>query len=321
MDIISQEEKLFKNKNLSKNNIIQKVNNIKSLKKQITKKHKNSRNKESLIFFSPKTNLTFSNFFNKYNVIIKKKNKKETRKIKQDKLYDSDYYSFFSRNSKLFSSEYGLTRLCSPNIMQTEIKYRKIFSCKSSKNKYSENRAKSSTTNYTKSNKYNFDFSSKKIDIKLLSPKSSKSNINNNQQLYNSILKNSFSRYKRENVSAFMEKTRIIRREKIINLELQNKMQSENEISKEKINLINNSQDEIYIKYSLLNNFNNSYNDYLKYLKNEEFKGNQLCLDFKKRKLQLQIINDDIQKTINKLKKEEEKYYNNEKKFFNNFNL
>lgn len=311
MDNIYEEQAFLKtNKNLSKNNIIKKVNNIKSVKNYFSKNHKLKRNKDGLNLFSPKKNLTCSNLFNNYKDINIKKINSSTRKLKQDKFYNSEYSSFFSRNSKLFNSDYALTRLCSPNIIQTEIRYRKIFSCKSSKNKFSQNRPKSSTTNNTKSNKYYSSFSSKKTNIKLISPKKSKSNIFYNQKLYNSILKNSFSKYRRENLSAFMEKTRIIRKEKIINLELKNKIQSEIEINKEKINLVNNSQDEIYKKYSLLNNFDNSFNNYLRYLKTEELRESQISLDFKKRKLQLQIINDNIQKKINRLKKNEEKYKN-----------
>lgn len=300
-------------KNLSKNDIIQKFNNIKSAKSQFNKKNLFKRNKERKDLLTPKKNLTCLNFYNNNNKIFEQKYKNSEKKFRHEILFDSDYSSFLSKKSKCFNSDIHLTGLYSPNYIQTETRYMKLFSGKS--NNLSRNRTKSSSTKKSKSNILNFESSFKKNDLLLLSAKKSKSNIFYNKYLYNSLLKNTFSKDRRENILDFMEKTRIIRRGKIINFELENKVITENNINKELLNLANNNKNEIYKNYSLLIKYDQSYNNYLKNLEIEKKKGILFDNELSKKKLDLEIEIFNIQLKINKLKAEITKY-KNAKKFF-----
>ena len=96
--------KIVNLKYLSRNEIVKKVNNIKSIKNKINKintKHLIKRNKEKTNIFTPEGNITYSNF---HNYIKFKKNSK--RNLKNDLLIDSDYSSFISKNSR-FNSDFS----------------------------------------------------------------------------------------------------------------------------------------------------------------------------------------------------------------------
>jgi hypothetical protein len=123
-------------------------------------------------------------------------------------------------------------------------------------------------------------------------------------------LKNSFSQYRREDIISFMEKTRIISREKYIKLQLKNKMQYEREMNKDKINIINTKEQEYFNNLSLLNKFEKTFIDYIKKLELMGIKETQVNAQLCKRKVQLEISIQKLQKEVNKLKKQLKRYQN-----------
>ena len=300
------------NKNLSRNGMIKKITNIKSVKTQFNKVNIIYRNKDRFNLLSPKANKTSFNFYNNVN----SKKIISAKKLKHDLLFDSDYSPFISKNSRYFNSEYPLTGLSSPKIIKTEIKYKKILSASPNKMNFSENRTKSTTSKNTKSNKIHFDSAFKNKDnIILLSKKRCQSNICYNNKSYNHLLKSSYSEFRRENLLAFLEKTRNIRKEKIKNLDLQNKIQSESELNKGKINLIIKDNEKYIKSLSLLDKYNKSFSNYLKYLEIEKNKVSLLSEELNRQKIQLEMTVEKINNKINKLKIKKTKY-NNIKELF-----
>lgn len=297
---LPEKKKIINLKNLSKNGIIKKVNNIKSSKVQHNKIILRKRNNEGINLFSPKNAFTYYNLYN-----FKKSLKNRTKKLKNDLLIESDYSSFIGKNSKYFSSEFPLTGLLTPNIFHTELEYRKLFRAKSN---LSEDRTKYSTSKVTKSNNI-------KNEFRLLSAQLSKSNIHYSKNLHNSLLKSSFSKYNRERVSDFMEKSRIIRRNKIIKIDIENKILSEEEGKNERINLFDNIEKDYSNKSLLLKKFMDSYDDYIKNIEIEKSKENQICDELNKKILILNMNNENLQKKIDKLKIIKSKC-NNIKNFF-----
>ena len=301
--------------NLSKNDIINKISNIKQTKNNLNRNIIIKRNKDRINLFSPKRNLTCLTFFNNCSNIFENKYEYSNKKLKKELILDSDYSSIINRNSKLHNSGSLLTGLNSQNFINTEIKYRKLFSANASRFNFSENRTKSSTTKYTKSNIFNTDSSFKKNEIFLLSPNISNDNIHYNKKAYNYLLKTSFSKFRRENISIFKEKTRNIRKEKIIKLELEKAYQSKSEINKEKLYLLNNNKKEYYKKLELLNKFSLSFNNYIRNLKYKKIKEKQIYDELIKQKINLDLDNQKINYQINKLQIDKEKYTNIEDLF------
>ncbi len=305
--IITKKLKFIDLRNLSKNEITKKVNHIKSAKTNLNRKNIIKINNEKINLFTPQKFALSSNFCG-----CEKKLKNSSGKIKRNLLIESDYSSFISKNSKIIKSENPLADLLSPNLIKAEIKYRKLFSAKSN---FSQNRTKSSTTKNTNSNFINYESSFKNSDIKLLSSKPSKSNIFYSKKLHNSLLKNSFSQYRRENVSDFMEKSRIIRRSKIIKIDIENKLFSENEMKKENANFFDSYKEGHTKSFSLFGKFMENYNNYVKNIKLEKIKENQLNDDLIRKIFFLKMKNENLQKQINKLLVKKTKY-NNMKNFF-----
>ena len=294
--------------NLSKNDIIKRFSNIKQAKTKFNNNLIIKRNKDRINLFSPKKNLTCSNFYNNFSNIFDNNYKISNKKLKKDLFLDSEYSSFINKNSKFLNSDFPLTGMNSQNFINTEIEYKKIFSAKSNKLNFSENRTKSSTTKNTKSNILNTDSSFKRNEIFLLSPKISKENIHYSKKSYNYLLKTSFSKYRRENIFSFMEKTRKIRKEKIIKLDLEQKYQSKSEIEKDKLELLNNTQEQLNQNLSLINTFYKSFNDYVKNLELDKLKQTHLCDELYKNYINLDINNNKMKYQIGKLKREKEKY-------------
>jgi len=305
--------KMFKEaKYLSKNDIIKKFNKIKGTINKLTKDvNKNeNRNKFNKMNDMGKKNLTCLNFYDssyKMNNFSENKIKFSTKKLKQDLLFDyTEYSSFISKNSKLLNSEFPITGLYTPRKTLNEMKLKRFLSARTYNIDNSEDRTKSSTSKNTKTNR--------KSNKLMLSPYSAKVNINfnpnYNRQSLNNLLKTSFSKYRREDILSFMEKTRMIRREKYIKLKLQNKMQYEREMNKEKINIINTNKQEYFNNLSLLNKFDKTFNDYIKKLELEKIKETQVNAQLCKRKVELEISIQKMQKEINKLKIKIKRYQN-----------
>ena len=300
------------NKLLSKKEIIKRFANIKTAKNKSTNESNMNRNID--IKNKRNKNLTYQNFYTKKDI----NNISENKKIKDNSLLYSRYSSFISKKYRYYNSDFPLTGVLSPNKKSTEIKYNRFFSGKiNNRNNnninLSEDRTKTSTTKNTKSNILNKNSSfnkNDKNDLRLLSSNSSNSNLNFNYKLYNSFLKTPSSHLRRENVSSFMEKTRIIRREKIIKINLENKYQIESESNRDKLVLFKRSKDKFDNNLSLLNKFDSCYTQYLKNLEVEKVKENILCEQLIKEKIELGIDNQKIKHKINKLEIESAKYKN-----------
>ena len=294
---------LNETKYLSKNDIIKKFNKIKGTINKLTKNASKSgtRNKFNKINDMGKKNLTCLNFYNsnyKDNNFYENKIKFSAKKLKQDLLFDyTEYSSFISRNSKLLNSEFPITGIYTPRKTLNEMKLKRFLSAKAYNIDISDDRTKSSTSKNTKT---------KRSNKLMLTPYSAKVNINfipnYNRLSLNNLLKTSFSKYRREDITSFMEKTRMIRREKYIKLKLQNKMQYEREMNKEKINIIDTNKQEYFNNLSLLNKFDKTFNDYIKQLELERIKETQVNAQLCKRKVELEISIQKLQKEVNKLK-------------------
>ena len=297
-------------KYLSKNDIIKKFDKIKGTINKLTKDvNKNGNgNKFTKMKSMGKKNLTCLNFYDssyKKNNFVENKIKFLTKKLKQDSLFDyNDYSSFISKNSKLLNSEFPITGILTPRKTSNEVKLKRFLSSRTYNIDNSEDRTKSSTSKNTKTNRKN-----NKI---MISPYSAKVNINfnpnYNRVTLNNLLKTSFSKYRREDIISFMEKTRMIRREKYFKLKLKNKMQYESEMNKEKINIINTNKQQYFNNLSLLNKFDKTFNDYIKRLKLEKIKETQVNAQLCKRKVELEISIQKLQKDINKLKIQIKRY-------------
>ena len=153
---------------LSKNDIIKKINSIKTTRSQYEKeifKNKFNMNNNNLI--PKKQNLTSINFFNSsnyYDSISKNKVKIPVKTLKHELTFDSSYSSFMTKRSKKSNKDFPMTGLdlfVSPQKGSSyrEFKYRKYFSDKRKyKNNYLDyNMTKPSTRQNTKTNIFNND--------------------------------------------------------------------------------------------------------------------------------------------------------------------
>ena len=302
---------LNETKYLSKNDIIKKFNKIKGTINKLTKNASKSgtRNKFNKINDMGKKNLTCLNFYNsshKDNFFSEKKIQFSAKKLKKDLLFDyTEYSSLISKNSKLLNSEFPITGIYTPRKTLNENKFKRFLSSKTYNIDNSDDRTKSSTSKNTKT---------KRSNKLMIFPYSAKVNANfssnYNKLSYNNLLKNSFSKYRREDIISFMEKTRMIRKEKYIKLRLKNKMQYEREMNKERINIINTNKQEYFNNLSLLNKFDKTFNDYIKKLELEKIKETQVNAQLCKRKVELEISIQKMQKEINKLKIKIKRYQN-----------
>ena len=246
MKVIQKESlkyKMFKEgKYLSKKDIIEKFSKIKGTINKLTKdvSKNGDADKFNKIKGMGKKNLTCLNCCSDNKIKFS---------TKKDLLFDyTEYSSLIAKNSKLLNSEFPVTGLYTPRKALNEIKLKRFLSAKTYNIDNSEERTKSSTSKNTKTNRKSYKL--------VISPYSAKVNFNfnpnYNKQTLNNLLKTSFSKYRREDIISFMEKTRIIRREKYIKLKLKNKMQYEREMSKEKINSCSDNKIKFSTKKDLL---------------------------------------------------------------------
>ena len=295
MNITFNEKKRreIKEYNLSKNDIINKIKNIKTVNTPIIKNYYNKNYKNLNINNTHliKKNLTYENIYdyNYENVnISEKKIKHPLVQLKKD-LFETDYSSFISKNSKNLNSQIYITGLNSSTKRNVENNYINIFSEKNNIiNTYTDNNTKSSSKNI------NNNSSLKKYDFMNYSSLKSFIHFNQDKNLFNNSL-----RGLRENVSSFMEKSKIIRKEKIINQSLESKIFTLKESKKNAFNLINIRKDEYLKNLKLLNEFEKNLDKYLRYLetqKNKEYLANE---NLKNKIKELQNCNYKLQKKIN----------------------
>ncbi len=309
--------------NLSKNDIIKKINSIKTTRSQYEKeifKNKFNMNNNNLI--PKKQNLTSINFFNSssyYDSISKNKVKIPIKTLKHELTFDSSYSSFISKRSKKSNKGFpmtGLDLIVSPQKGSSyrEFKYKKYFSDKRKyKNNYIDyNMTKPSTRQNTKTNIFNNDSSSKKNSLLIVENHPNKSNIciNYNRYIFNDVLTTNTSNRYNLTRNTLIEKCRTIWKEKIMNKNLDNEYKSLIEINEEQIKLLNQSKEEYMKNISLLDIMYKTFNKYLKKLekeKNDELKMyNQLF----EKKMNLENYIENTQNKINFLKIEKTKFEN-----------
>ena len=306
---------------LSKNDIIKKFSNIKTSRNKNTKKNYISRNNYDLNLLSKGSkNLTYQNFHTEKNVknILEKK-----RNLKNDLLSYSGYSSFNVKSTSNFklNSDFPLKSVFSQDKMKIGKKYNRLFSSRNIIGKknienISYDRTKTSTTKITKTNNLNCNTSSNRNVSGLLSPysnRTNKSKISNkflNYRVNSCFLKTPSRNLNRESVSSFLEKTRIIRKEKILKHNLEHIYDNESEINKEKLFLFNKNKYDFQKYVSLFNIYYKSYNLYLKNLEMEKAKGNQICNQLIKQKIDLGLENQRIRHQINKLEIKKIRYKN-----------
>ena len=264
---------------LSKNDIIKKINSIKTTRSQYEKeifKNKFNMNNNNLI--PKKQNLTSINFFNSsyyYDSISKNKVKIPVKTLKHELTFDSSYSSFMTKRSKKSNKDFPMTGLdlfVSPQKGSSyrEFKYRKYFSDKRKyKNNYLDyNMTKPSTRQNTKTNIFNNDSSSKKNSLLIVEniPNKLNKSLNYKKYIFNDVLTtNTSNRYKLTR-NTFIEKCTTIWKEKIMNIHLDNEYKSLIEINEEQIKLLNQSKEEYLKNISLLDIMHKTFNKYLKKL-------------------------------------------------------
>ena len=281
---------------------------------------KSRNNKFSL--YKTKKNLTCFNFFKSHN--SSKRKTGQEKKTNPDSIYDSENSTFITNNLKCINLDLPLACLLSPiksikpKVNVINLKANHLFAGKSSNNIHSEIRPKSHTYKNLQLNETSHSSCSYKNHMKLLSQSSSKSNLYlRNNKLYNSFnLNTSYSKISRENVSSFLDKTRMIQRGKIIKLDVRNKFKAEYEFSKEKINKVEKSKVEYLQNMELLNKYDKTFSNYLKNLENDKIEEKKICSQLIRQKIELEILIQNKQKEINNLKKKLKKYKNYKELFF-----
>ena len=218
-----------------------------------------------------KKNLTYQNFleytYDYNNLTGKKKIKMPNHlKIKQkyELMLDSEYPSIISKNPNKKITPLLITGLNTA----TDNKYNKLNNIFSKSQKSFENnsdlKTKSSSNKFTRSIFFNFN-SSNKNDF-LYPSDISKSIIH----FHSEIDKFTKNDNKDEGLKAFVQKSKIILKEKIIKQDLRDKLTYHNDVHKEEIKLLNQREKNLYRKIELLDKFENDLIHYLRYLKQEE---------------------------------------------------
>ena len=309
--------------NLSKNDIIKKINSIKTTRSQYEKeifKNKFNMNNNNLI--PKKQNLTSINFFNSssyYDSISKNKVKIPIKTLKHELTFDSSYSSFISKRSKKSNKGFpmtGLDLIVSPQKGSSyrEFKYKKYFSDKRKyKNNYIDyNMTKPSTRQNTKTNIFNNDSSSKKNSLLIVENHPNKSNIciNYNRYIFNDVLTTNTSNRYNLTRNTLIEKCRTIWKEKIMNKNLDNEYKSLIEINEEQIKLLNQSKEEYMKNISLLDIMYKTFNKYLKKLENEKNDELKMYNQLFEKKMNLENYIENTQNKINFLKIEKTKFEN-----------
>ena len=288
----------IKENSLSKHDIINKIKYIKTANTSMNKNYynKNYKNLNKNNLHLIKKNLTYVNIYD-YNYdnvnITEKKIKHPVVQLKKELFYETDYSSSVSRNSKYLNSEIYITGLNSAFKRNTENNYLNIFSEKKNIiNNYSENKTKSSSKNLNSKN-INTEISLKKTDF--MNYSSSKSFIHFKQD--KDLFKNSLKGL-RDNIATFMEKSRIIRKEKIINHSLESNIFTFNESKKDAFNIIQIRKDEYFKNLKLLNEFEKNLDKYLRYLEVQKHKEFIINENLKNKIKELENDNFKLQKKI-----------------------
>ncbi len=250
-----------------------------------------------------KKNLTYQNFL-EYNYDLNNITENKIRmpdhlkiKKKYELLIDSDYSSFTSKNSNKNNkkiSNFLITGLNTPNNKYK--KYNQIYPGKQNSFENSEIKTKASSNKHTKSFVINYNYSNKKNYF--FSSSLSKSFIHFHGRI-DQFTKNE---NKDEGLKAFIQKSRIILKEKIIQKELESKLNYQSDIYVEKINDLNKKDFTFRRNYYLLNIYDDIYVHYLRYLKQQLAEESIKYNKSKKQKIMLENEVTNILKKIEKNK-------------------
>jgi len=263
-----------------------------------------------------KKNLTYQNFL-EYNYDLNNITENKIRmpdhlkiKKKYELLIDSDYSSFTSKNSNKNNkkiSNFLITGLNTPNNKYK--KYNQIYPGKQNSFENSEIKTKSSSNKHTKSFVINYNYSNKKNYF--FSSSLSKSFIHFHGRI-DQFTKNE---NKDEGLKAFIQKSRIILKEKIIQKELESKLNYQSDIYVEKINDLNKKDFTFRRNYYLLNIYDDIYVHYLRYLKQQLA---EESIKYNKSKKQKIMLENEVTNILKKIEKNKNKltYFRSIEKFF-----
>ena len=263
-----------------------------------------------------KKNLTYQNFL-EYNYDLNNITENKIRmpdhlkiKKKYELLIDSDYSSFTSKNSNKNNkkiSNFLITGLNTPNNKYK--KYNQIYPGKQNSFENSEIKTKASSNKHTKSFVINYNYSNKKDYF--FSSSLSKSFIHFHGRI-DQFTKNE---NKDEGLKAFIQKSRIILKEKIIQKELESKLNYQSDIYVEKINDLNKKNFTFRRNYYLLNIYDDIYVHYLRYLKQ---KLAEESIKYNKSKKQKIMLENEVTSILKKIEKNKNKltYFRSIEKFF-----
>ena len=271
-----------KSNNLSKSNLSKRVKNFQLINEYSQKSKTNLT----------KINLKYRNNYKyNFNNIMNRTNTNNKNKIKKP---DYSYSSFFSKTTaNFFDSDFYSPNFYSPNKINKEKLSQRVFSAKTN---YTDNRMKSSTTKYTKSGKIR-DNSSKRL-YNRLNLDISESNIEFNKKKYDKYIK----KRKNKSILYFVESSKLVRKEKIINNFLENKYKYEKELMQEKFNKIRLRTDSSTKNMYLINQFDIAYNKYLYKLLIEKIEERQKNEKLKENKIKLYNEVEKLKKNVNKIK-------------------
>lgn len=263
-----------------------------------------------------KKNLTYQNFL-EYNYDLNNITENKIRmpdhlkiKKKYELLIDSDYSSFTSKNSNKNNkkiSNFLITGLNTPNNKYK--KYNQIYPGKQNSFENSEIKTKASSNKHTKSFVINYNYSNKKDYF--FSSSLSKSFIHFHGRI-DQFTKNE---NKDEGLKAFIQKSRIILKEKIIQKELESKLNYQSDIYVEKINDLNKKDFTFRRNYYLLNIYDDIYVHYLRYLKQQLA---EESIKYNKSKKQKIMLENEVTNILKKIEKNKNKltYFRSIEKFF-----
>ena len=303
--------------NLSKNEITKKIKNNRSVinfsKNNI---YKNIIAQDNISFanLDKRKNLTYTKFYGynyNYNNILEKKYKNPSKELKNE-LLESNYSTFFSNIKNSRNKNLDFLKIClngsTSHKKLINIKYHNLYTpIKKSKGKI-------------------MPYSAYNTKERSLSRKNIKSHILNNSPFKKELLAlpQSASRVSKiymnfiydipkteeNNINSFIEKCRFVRKEKIRNFILENRIYCLKEKNKEDLNLIKIKKNNYLHSLSLLNNFDKSYEHYLNNLETQINKEIKICNELSLKKIDLEKQINKLIKQVNKISGEINKYKN-----------
>ena len=271
---------LDKSNNISRNNLPKKLRNLKLITEYSQKRKYQNEN----------MNLKFRNSFkydiNNINNILNRNNSSSKNKIKKR---ERNYSSFYSKTaSNFFDSDNFPSNLNRQDKAKTKKLYTRIFS---SDTNYTDNRIESFNIKSNRTRNYS---SYRTKNIRGLNLDLNYSDLKFNNDTYNQLLKNK----KKESLSFFLEKSKIVRKQKIINHYLENKYKYEKDIMEEKMNKIQMRNIVNKKNLFLMKQFSIAHDKYLGKINIKKMKERQINNELKDKKLKLE---NDINRLKNKL--------------------